>query len=60
MLLIDDDIRQLITRGVDSTTIKKRAVEKGMLTLRDDGARKVKEGITTVEEIIRVTQEEVE
>ncbi len=60
MLVIDDDIRNLITRGVDSSSIKKRATEKGMLTLRDDGARKVQDGITTVEEVMRVTQEELD
>lgn len=58
LLLVDDDIRNLITKGVDSSTIKKKAVEKGMLTLRDDGARKVLSGITTVEEVLRVTQED--
>ncbi|HUK55435.1 MAG TPA: type II secretion system ATPase GspE [Nitrospiria bacterium] len=59
ILLIDDEIRQMILSKVDSNRIKNRAVEKGMRTLRDDGARKVLDGVTTVEEVLRVTQEEL-
>ncbi len=58
LLPIDDDIRGLILSGVDSATIKKRAVEKGMLTLRDDGVRKALAGTTTLAEVLRVTQED--
>lgn len=54
LLLVDDDIRRLITQNVDSETIKKVAVEKGMKTLIDDGIDKVRQGITTLEEVIRV------
>jgi len=59
ILLIDDEIRQMVLGKVDSNRIKNRAIEKGMLTLRDDGARKVMEGTTTLEEVLRVTQEEL-
>jgi general secretion pathway protein E len=58
-LLVDDDIRQLVLKNVDSGTIKKRAVEKGMLTLLDDGARKVAAGETTIAEVLSVTQEDI-
>jgi len=58
LLLLDDDIRQLIMKSNDSSTIKALAVEKGMQTLRQDGASKVLKGITSVEEVIRVTQKE--
>jgi general secretion pathway protein E len=44
---------------VDSGTIKRTAVNKGMLTLMDDGARKVVRGITSVAEVLSVTQEDV-
>jgi len=44
---------------VDAATIRRAAVESGMLTLRDDGAEKVLAGLTTVEEVVRVTQEEM-
>ncbi|MCX5868958.1 MAG: type II secretion system ATPase GspE [Proteobacteria bacterium] len=59
MLLIDDDIRNLITTSTDSNTIKKKASSKGMTSLRDDGFQKVIKGITTMPEVLRVTQEEV-
>ncbi len=59
LLIVDDNIRGLITKGVDSATIKKKAISKAMKTLREDGARKVLSGETTIEEILRVTQEEI-
>jgi general secretion pathway protein E len=58
-LLVDDVIRSLILSKTDANTIRSRAMEKGMLTLRQDGARKVLAGLTTTEEVLRVTQEEV-
>ncbi len=59
LLVLDDDIRTLILKNYDSNTIKRTATDKGMLTLRQDGARKVLKGITTIEEVLRVTQEDV-
>jgi len=59
LLIIDDDVRQMILDRVASNIIKKKAVEKGMLTLRGDGAQKVAQGVTTIEEVLRITQEEV-
>jgi general secretion pathway protein E len=56
LMTISDDVRQLILQNVDSGTIKKMAVKQGMRTLRDDGARKVLEGRTSMEEVLRVTQ----
>lgn len=56
-LFIDETIRDLITDRVSANIIKKKAQEKGLKTLRQDGAEKVKQGFTTVEEILRVTQE---
>ncbi len=58
LLPIDDEIRQLVLKNVDSNTIKKAAISKGMSTLRDDGADKVVRGLTTMEEVLRVTQED--
>jgi general secretion pathway protein E len=43
----------------DAATIGRAAKEGGMPTLRDDGAEKVLAGLTTVEEVLRVTQEEL-
>jgi general secretion pathway protein E len=57
ILMVSEAIRQLIMKKADSTTIGRKAVEEGMRTLREDGARKVIAGITTLEEVVRVTQE---
>lgn len=59
LLVIDDEIRQLVLDRISSNVIKKTALGKGMLTLRGDGAQKVAKGITTIEEVLRITQEEV-
>jgi general secretion pathway protein E len=59
LLVIDDDIRNLVLSRADSTTIKKKAVAVGMRTLREDGAGKVAAGITTIEEVLRVTQQDI-
>ncbi len=59
MLLIDDEIREMINRRADSNEIKRRAMEKGMLTLREDAAQKVRDGITSISEVVRVTQEDL-
>jgi len=59
LLLVDDEIRQLIMKNTDATTIKAAAMEKGMRTLRQDGAGKMLQGITSADEVVRVTQKEV-
>jgi general secretion pathway protein E len=59
LMVLDDDIRSLILKNYDANTIKKAATSKGMSSLRQDGARKVLRGITTIEEVVRVTQEDV-
>ncbi|MBI4641595.1 MAG: type II secretion system ATPase GspE, partial [Candidatus Tectomicrobia bacterium] len=57
LLVVDDPIRRLILTNTDSNMIKKEAVKQGMITLLKDGADKVLRGITTIEEVLRVTQE---
>ena len=59
LLVVDDDIRQLVLKNVDSGTIKKTAIQKGMATLLYDGAVKVASGETTVAEVLSVTQEDL-
>ena len=59
LLLVDDDIRQLTLKNVDSSSLKKAGVQKGMLTLLDDGARKVLAGETTLAEVLSITQEDI-
>jgi general secretion pathway protein E len=58
LMLVDDDLRAMVTSNIDSKTIKRRAMEKGMQTLRSDGARKVLEGVTSIAEVLRATEEE--
>ncbi|MEN2983450.1 MAG: type II secretion system ATPase GspE [Dictyoglomaceae bacterium] len=55
VMVIDDDIRELILKKVSKETIREAARRKGMNTLREDGLFKVLEGITTIEEVMRVT-----
>jgi general secretion pathway protein E len=58
MVMITDDIRTNVLQNADSTTIKKVARRDGMISLRDDGIRKVLTGVTTIEEVLRVTHED--
>lgn len=57
VMMMDDEIRAEIMKGSDASTIRKVGVAQGMTTLRGDAAAKVLQGITTIEEILRVTQE---
>ncbi|MDD3374467.1 MAG: ATPase, T2SS/T4P/T4SS family [Candidatus Omnitrophica bacterium] len=57
-LLLNEEIRDLILRRVSATQIKNKAIECGMRTLRQSGWEKVKSGLTSPSEVIRVTQEE--
>ncbi len=54
-LPMDDDIRREIMASADVDQIRRIAVEKGLVTLRQDGWQKVKQGITTIREVLRVT-----
>ena len=56
LLIIDEAMRDLIGRNPALNEIRRAFVESGMDTLRDDGLAKVAEGLTTVEELIRVTE----
>lgn len=58
ILVLNAEIRDMILRCVSATQIKNKAIESGMKTLRQDGWEKVKNGVTTPSEVIRVTQEE--
>ena len=58
-LRVTDEIRGLILQRKDSQVIKEWGRRRGMRTLREDGWLRVKEGVTTIQEILRVTQEEV-
>ena len=59
LLMIDDEVRNLTMKAADSASIRRVAAAKGMNSLREDGAEKVLAGMTTVEEVLRVTQEDL-
>lgn len=59
LLMLDETVRNLALKNTDAVSIKRAAVNQGMRTLRDDGARKVVAGITSIAEVMRVTQEDV-
>ena len=59
LLVVGDEVRGSIMKNADAATIRREATARGMPTLRADGAQKVLEGLTTIEEVMRVTQEDL-
>jgi len=59
LLVMSTRIQEMVLQGADSNVIKKEARREGMRTLREDGAEKMLRGETTVEEILRVTRDEL-
>jgi len=57
ILTVSEDIGSLVITRSPSSAIKQKAVSEGMATLRDDGWAKVIEGVTTIEEVLRATEE---
>jgi type IV pilus assembly protein PilB len=54
LLILDDEIRDMVVANASVGAVQQAAARKGMITLRQDGFRKVREGITTIEEIMHV------
>lgn len=59
MMVMDDGLRDYVTRNPDVTQLRKLCRERGLVTLRADGFEKVMKGLTTVDEILRVTENAV-
>ncbi len=57
LMLMDEEIRRLTIANADALELTKAAIKGGMITLRVDGFEKVKAGITTISEVLRVTQD---
>jgi hypothetical protein len=57
---IDDELREMIVAGVSTVALRKKAQEKGMRLLREDGLEKAIAGITSIEEVARVCEEQIE
>ncbi len=60
LMMMDDVIGPLILKNSDAQAVKRAAIDQGMDSLRDDGARKVLAGLTSVEEVLVATQEDIE
>ena len=56
MLVVDDQLRDIIARNPNVAEFRRLCIERGMVTLRADGLRKVAKGVTTVQEVLRVTE----
>ena len=56
-MLMEDSIRRLTITNSDAIEVRRAAIENGMITLRQDGFEKIKQGVTTVSEVLRVTQD---
>jgi type IV pilus assembly protein PilB len=52
---VTEELRELILVGASALELRKKAVEEGMITLRNSGLRKVQEGVTTIDEVVRET-----
>jgi type IV pilus assembly protein PilB len=52
---ITEELRELILVGASALELRRKAVEEGMITLRGSGLLKVKQGMTTIEEVVRET-----
>jgi type IV pilus assembly protein PilB len=55
LMLLNDQIKQFILKGVSSGDLKKEAVKSGMSTLKTSALKKMKQGLTTLEEVLRIT-----
>jgi len=59
LMVVDDEIRALVMQNSDAATLRRHCTSLGMKVLRQDGAERILAGETTIEELLRQTQEEV-
>jgi len=52
---VNDEIRELILIGASALELRKKAIDDGMITLRESGLHKIRNGVTTLEEVVRET-----
>ena len=55
VMKVSDDIRELILSGASAIELRRRAMEDGMVSLRESGLQKIRDGVTTIEEVVRET-----
>lgn len=58
LLVLDDTLRRKILEGVDAAELHRLALSQGMLSLHDDGLRKVAQGLTSLDELLRATEDQ--
>jgi general secretion pathway protein E len=56
---MDDEVRSLVMQKADAATIRRACTARGMSLLRHNGAQRILQGETTIEELLRVTQEDI-
>jgi len=56
LMLMSDEIRHRVASGADANEIREQAIREGMRTLRQDAIDKLRDGLTTPEEVVRVTK----
>ena len=57
VMVIDDDMRELILSGASSYDLHQKATQSGMMSLRDSGRQKIRDGVSSLEEVARETVE---
>jgi type IV pilus assembly protein PilB len=55
VLEVTDEIRELILIGASALELRKKAIDDGMISLRESGLHKIRNGVTTIEEVVRET-----
>jgi general secretion pathway protein E len=60
LMMVDDEVRSLVMKNADAASIRRACTSRGMRLLRQDGADRIVEGHTTIEELLTVTQEEID
>ena len=58
-MMMDDEVRSLVMKNADAATIRRACTSRDMRLLRQDGAERIVNGLTTIEELLTVTQEEL-
>ena len=53
VMTISEDIRELILSGATAVELRRKALEEGMIGLRQSGLQKIRDGVTTIEEVVR-------
>ena len=55
VLEVSEEIRELVLSGASAIELRRKGIEEGMISLRQSGVKKIKQGVTTVEEVVRET-----